>query len=237
MNIAVPITQRFDQPAGVLASVAHEIQPQQTLMLNGIKRKLLKNTTLLYEEDPIKHVYEVISGTIKAVKILADGRRQVIGFFSTGDIIGVPLELKAFYSLETVTATNILCYPISQLNAAMGRSPEFTKRVFQFIYGELEKHMNHMVSLGRKRPKERVAAFLLQYHQKNIDAGHTNNVVKLPMTRIDISDYLGLTQETVCRVLSRFRRSGVIQARSSNEIIVLDLPALRQIAQSGLLLH
>lgn len=235
MNIAVPVIKEFDQSVGILTSVLQEKGPRQISPLNGIKRKLSKNTTLLYEEDSIKHVYEVISGTIKAVKILADGRRQVIGFFSAGDIIGMPLELKAFYSLETVTNANIVCYPVSQLNVAMGRSPEFTKRVFQFIYGEIEKHMNHMVSLGRKRPKERVAAFLLQYYQKSVDAGHRDNFIELAMSRIDISDYLGLTQETVCRVLGRFKRNNIIEARNSHEIFVLDLPALQQIAQSGLL--
>ena len=92
-----------------------------------------------------------------------------------------------------------------------------------------------MISLGRRRPKERIATFLLDYYNKRVDRGLSDQVVELPMSRVDISDYLGLTQETVCRVLSHFKRRAIITSRNSHEITILDLPSLQRMAQSSVL--
>jgi len=235
MNIASPIQNCFDQSEGILASAAHAANPNQMSALSGIKRRLAKNSTLLHEEDDVKHVYEVVSGTVKTSKLLADGRRQIIGFFSAGDIIGLPVEFAAFYSVEAVTQATILCYPITQLHAVMGQSQDLRKFVFGHIHNELEKHIEHMISLGRRRPKERIATFLLDYYNKRVDRGLSDQVVELPMSRVDISDYLGLTQETVCRVLSHFKRRAIITSRNSHEITILDLPSLQRMAQSSVL--
>lgn len=235
MNITTPLAGPYHPQAGLLASFIQETNFDRSLQLSGIKRNLTRGSTLLHEEDKAKYIYDVVAGTIKAVKILVDGRRQVIGFFSAGDIIGLPLEYRAYYSLEAVTASTVLCYPITQIDAAMGHSPDLTKLVFAHVHSELEKQMDHMISLGRKRPKERVASFLLKYYRRRQEEGFADGGIELPMSRVDISDYLGLTQETVCRVLSLFKRRGIISARNSHQIQILDLPSLEHIAQSGLI--
>jgi len=235
MNIASPMSNCFGQPEGILASAAHAANPNQMLALSGINRKLSKGSTLLHEEDDVKHVYEIVSGTVKTSKLLTDGRRQIIGFFGAGDIIGLPVEFAAFYSVEAVTQATILCYPITQLHTVMGQSHDLRKFVFGHIHSELEKHIEHMISLGRKRPKERIASFLLDFHNKRVEMGFKDQVIELPMSRVDISDYMGLTQETVCRVLSFFKRRAIITSRNSHEITILDLPSLERMAQSSVL--
>ena len=66
---------------------------------------------------------------------------------------------------------------------------------------------NHMLLLGRKNSRERVAAFLLEMNGRLTAAG----VMALPMNRRDIADYLGLTIETVSRALSEFQRKGYLK--------------------------
>ena len=65
---------------------------------------------------------------------------------------------------------------------------------------------SHMLLLGRMTASERVATFLLEIAERR-DAARA---IDLPMSRSDIADYLGLTIETVCRVLSAFKRAGAI---------------------------
>ena len=60
--------------------------------------------------------------------------------------------------------------------------------------------------LGRMTAPERIAAFLLEM----FDRRERTKSIDLPMSRIDIADYLGLTVETVCRTLSTLKRDGVI---------------------------
>ena len=61
---------------------------------------------------------------------------------------------------------------------------------------------NHVLLLGRKTAEERVAAFLLEMNSRLT----ATEGMALPMERRDIADYLGLTLETVSRVLSNFNR-------------------------------
>jgi CRP-like cAMP-binding protein len=76
--------------------------------------------------------------------------------------------------------------------------------------------------LGRMTAPERVAAFLLEMCEQR----DRTKILDLPMSRNDIADYLGLTIETVCRVLSSFRREGVIAIPNPHRIELRDRAAL-----------
>ena len=83
---------------------------------------------------------------------------------------------------------------------------------------------NHMLLLGRKNSRERVAAFLLEMNGRLTAAG----VIALPMNRRDIADYLGITLETVARALSEFHRKGYLKFVEpiQREIVVLNAAGL-----------
>jgi CRP-like cAMP-binding protein len=80
--------------------------------------------------------------------------------------------------------------------------------------------------LGRMTATERVASFLLEMSERNDDEKH----VELPMCRCDIGDYLGITIETVYRVMSDLKRRGVIEV-SAHSITLLDRFALEAIGE------
>ena len=65
-----------------------------------------------------------------------------------------------------------------------------------------------LILLGRKTASERMASFLLEMAERLPERGDC--VVRLPMTRTDVADYLGMTIETVCRILAHLRRDGTI---------------------------
>jgi CRP-like cAMP-binding protein len=82
--------------------------------------------------------------------------------------------------------------------------------------------------LGRMTAPERVAAFLLEMFERR----ERTKFLDLPMLRIDIADYLGLTVETVCRTLSTFRRDGIISVPNPHRIELLDRGALEEIGEA-----
>jgi CRP-like cAMP-binding protein len=82
--------------------------------------------------------------------------------------------------------------------------------------------------LGRMTAPERVAAFLLEMFERRERA----KALDLPMSRIDIADYLGLTVETVCRTLSTFRRDGIIAVPNPHRIELLDRAALEAVGEA-----
>jgi CRP/FNR family transcriptional regulator len=97
---------------------------------------------------------------------------------------------------------------------------------------ELAAAQQQMVLLGRKTATERLASFLVLLAQRaERIPGRPANHVRLPMSRSDIADYLGLTKETVSRVLSSFRRDRLIRLRSADEVELIDGPGLEQLAE------
>jgi CRP-like cAMP-binding protein len=84
-----------------------------------------------------------------------------------------------------------------------------------------------MLMLARMSALERVATFLIEMFERR-DA---SRALDLPMSRTDIADYLGLTIETVCRVLSGFKRDGVIDIPNAHRIELRDRAALAALAE------
>jgi CRP/FNR family transcriptional regulator, nitrogen fixation regulation protein len=93
---------------------------------------------------------------------------------------------------------------------------------------ETLKHAeDHMLLLGRKLALEKVAAFLLEMDKRLAGTG----MMALPMTRLDIADYLGLRLETVSRALSDLRDQGVLEfaETSKRQILLRDRQRLQKL--------
>src|SRR5579871_971113 len=85
---------------------------------------------------------------------------------------------------------------------------------------------DQMVLLGRKSAEERVVSFLLSIHRK---CG-PGSEIELPMSRLDMADYLGLTIETVSRMMTSLVRRGLIRATGRHKLALRNLSTLRDIA-------
>ncbi len=86
--------------------------------------------------------------------------------------------------------------------------------------------------IGRQTAKERVASFLLLLHaRKGVRA---NEVLNLPVGRKDVADYLGLTVETVSRILAELKRAGLIKfLRTNRQIVIRNVGVLRAVAEGN----
>ena len=93
---------------------------------------------------------------------------------------------------------------------------------------DLANAQTRMLLLGRMTAAERVASFLLEISERR-DA---RRAIDLTMSRNDIADYLGLTIETVCRVLSMFKRDGMIAIPNPHRIEVRDRAMLEAVGDA-----
>ena len=96
------------------------------------------------------------------------------------------------------------------------------KRLLEVAANELVAAQEQMLLLGRKTARERLASFLLMQSRQGMPCGHSRQRFRLPMTRSDIADYLGLTIETVSRTLTRLRAEGLIDIVSQSELVIRD---------------
>ena len=77
--------------------------------------------------------------------------------------------------------------------------------------------------LGRQNAVERMAAFILDVAERQ----GVDDAVILPMQRADIADYLGLTFETVSRILRKLKEQGIIRVPSVKQIEIVQADALK----------
>lgn len=198
-----------------------------------IERRLPRRGTLFHDGDQLNYLYEVASGMIRTSRHFADGRRQLLDFFSVGEFVGTPYARMASCAAEAVVATTVLCYPVSQVTATMAQSVSLTRTVLKAVHQDAERQMDHIMMLSRRCPDERVAAFLLKYCSADDASVSDRPTILLPMSRVDIADYLGLSQETVCRVLARLKQAGIIDVDGRNKLTVNNVSMLQNFSESG----
>ena len=147
------------------------------------------------------------------VKLLEDGRRQIGDFLWPGDLLGMDdLDLHDF-GAEAVTDTTLRRYPRRMVEALAQSNAALAFRLRTLAGANLRHAYQQMTLLARTSATERIAAFLLDMHRRSTVTDR--RLLYVPMSRMDIADYLGLTIETVCRTLAKLRRDGIVELSQS----------------------
>lgn len=181
--------------------------------------------TLFEEGDQAAALYRISQGVVMAYKLLADGRRQVTGFLFPGDFLGLTFDSRYVYGAETVTQCRLLGYPTGQLERLLETCPQLERHMLRLANHELLAAQQQMILLGRKTAEERLASLLCAFSRRQAARGEADNPVWLPMCRGAIADYLGLTLETVSRLVTKLCGEGLISKRG-HQFICLEEPEL-----------
>jgi CRP/FNR family transcriptional regulator, anaerobic regulatory protein len=187
-------------------------------------------TCLFHEGDSADRVFNITRGTLKLYKLLPDGRRQVAGFAYPGDILGITTHEEHAFTAETLEPCEYCRFARDRFLCFVDEHQEVGRELFLLAAHELAAAREHMVVLGRKRAPERVASFLLGLFDRVRAQNADWEIVRLPMTRTDIADYLGLTKETVSRTFTRLRKAGLIALLPADRVELLQRKELEQLA-------
>lgn len=221
-------------PVPPMAKPRTETMTVEFIKLASTLQKVKAGKTLFGEGDAAAAVFEVVQGIMKLYKLLPDGRRQIMGFVSTGHMIGCAQDDSYRYTAEAITEVTLTRYPRGQFDRLVDEVPGFARRVLAARAQDLQSAQDQMLLLGRKTALERIATFLLLLDTLQASP-HMPEDVHVPMTRCDIADYLGLTIETVSRTLSKLKADRVISLPSANQIKLLDLCRLQELAAGEVL--
>ena len=216
-----------------LLSVCGALDPAELPRLADISRSFTvePRTVFVNEGDPSRHLFNVAAGLVKLYKRLSDGRQQITGFLFAGDFLGLAAGGKYPCSAAAVTRVTFCRFERPQLEKLLEDIPKMEHRLLGIASDELAAAQEQMLLLGRKTAREKVASFLVALSGRSGRSGTAAEPLLLAMTRFDIGDYLGLTVETVSRMLTRFRKEGLIELPTSDRIVFLDRPALEVIAE------
>ncbi len=192
----------------------------------GVRMTFAKDEEVYAQEEDADLIYRVVSGVVRTTRLLSDGRRQVGAFYYPGDLIGLETGPVHRFSAEAICDSVVLVVRRSALKAFAGDTA-FERAAWEAARRELERTQDHLLVLGRKTACEKVASFLMSLAQR--EPAETGRV-SMPMSRQDMADYLGLTIETVSRMLTQLQGQSVVEFDGCRKFKVKCWDALEQMA-------
>jgi len=202
----------------------------RNLFVTRPSESLAANEVVFWEGDPAEHLFEIASGCLRLYKLMPDGRRAITGFMFAGEILGVSFKDRYLFTAEAVTDVTLRRYSRAHMEASLARMPGLSRELLAMACDELSAAQDQMLLLARKTAQERIASFLLTVAKRMSVTGGPAKEIELPMARLDIADFLGLTIETVSRVLSKLKAEGVIALPNAHRVVLGKPHNLSQIA-------
>jgi len=201
----------------------------------GISVPIEPGRRFMEEGEAAENFFIVTNGTAKLLKMLPDGRQQITSFVGDGDFLGLALSTQYSYSVEAITQVRLCRFSRPRMRQLFADFPLMEKRLLASACHELVLAQEQMLLLGRKSARERLASFLVHWAGKSeptsLPGGSRKQIlVKLPMSRSDIGDYLGMQIETVSRTLKVLKVAGVIATAPGWGVMIQDLARLQALS-------
>ena len=193
------------------------------------------DTYLFFQGDPPDALYIIWSGRVKLVRHTSQGRDVVASVLGPGQLIG---EMAIFdgrpYSMSAITLEDTAVVTISRndLMTIIQRYPDVSLQVILELNRRLRFCTELVRSLAVDRVEQRIARTLLRLKDLGGVPGPEGEgiLIDIHLTRQDIAEMTGTTVETAIRVMSRFRKEGLIKT-IKGKTILLDVEGLEAIAR------
>ncbi|MCT7941779.1 electron transport transcriptional regulator EtrA [Shewanella holmiensis] len=195
------------------------------------KKPVQKGDQIFKSGDNLRALYAIRSGTIKSYTITEQGDEQITGFHLAGDVIGFDgIHSQMHQSFAQALETSMVCeIPYDTLDELSGSMPKLRQQIMRLMSNEIMIDQEMILLLSKKNAEERLAAFIYNLANRFGERGFSPKEFRLTMTRGDIGNYLGLTVETISRLLGRFQKSDFIEV-NGKYISIIDHRALGLLA-------
>lgn len=192
-----------------------------------------RGTQVLVQGQRSAHVFTVLEGVLIRFKLLEDGRRQIVNFMFPGDLIGLQAAMgePLAHGVEALTGARLCVFARGRFAELVHNHPDLGYDVIWLAAKEEAALEEHLVALGQRTARERIAYLAVFLVQRAIETGLANgNSVTLSVTQTQIADMLGLSLVHTNRTLQTLRQSNLIMWNLS-EIQIADMDAAREFAR------
>ncbi|WP_348728371.1 fumarate/nitrate reduction transcriptional regulator Fnr [Rheinheimera texasensis] len=176
------------------------------------KRPSHKGDHLFEAGKPLQALYAVRTGSFKTYTLTEQGEEQITGFHLPGDVIGFDaIGDQQHPSYAQALETAMVCeIPFNNLDQLLDQVPKLRQQLMRLMSQDIHGDQQMMLLLNRKTAEEKLAAFITNLAQRFGSRGFSRKEFRLTMTRGEIGNYLGLTVETISRLLGRFHKDELI---------------------------
>lgn len=190
-----------------------------------------KGEALFLEGDNVNGVYCIKEGVCKMTKLSANGKDQIVKLTQKGELLGqrsLISDEPANLSAIAVEDMQVCFIPKSEILNFFNTNNNFSMSLMKSICGDLKDADDTLVNLAQKNVKERLAQTLL-YFEKNFGVSNDNSL-KLQLSREEIASIIGTATESCIRLLSEFKKLGLIELQGK-KITILDKAKLKRLIE------
>lgn len=194
-------------------------------------RPLHRNDMVFEQGQAFESIYAVRAGAIKVYSVSPQGEEQVIGFYLPGEIFGLDaIDDNTHQCSAKALETSTICeIPYSRLQDLSHEVPKLQTQMYRLLSREIRQDQNLQLLLSRMSAEERLSSFLMNLAVRYQARKLSPTAFRLPMSRADIGNYLGLAVETVSRAFTRMQENGIIEV-DQREVRIRDRHELCRLA-------
>ena len=208
-----------------------EVDVNRLDQIIGRRHRIMRDESLYRMDDPFVNLYAIRFGHFKTYQVNASGEQQITGFQMAGELLGMDAISTDRHHCEAIALedSEVCEIPFSRLEELFASVPSLLRQFHRIMSQEITREQNVMLLLGNMRAEQRFAAFLVNLASRYAARGYSSTQFQLRMSREDIANYLGLTIESISRLLSRFRKEGWLEA-DKRDITLLQPVLLKAMA-------
>ena len=158
--------------------------------------------------DKFKSLYVIQKGIAKSETSNIDGRQQVTGFYFPGDLIGIDSISKDELPCDLIAIEKTwLCeIPFNKLEKLCSADPGLQHELFMRMGQKIYHDEYCYLAVRNEAAEKRILGFITELFYKLEESKYiSGNCLQLPMTKVDISSYLGIQPETFSRSMKRLQ--------------------------------
>lgn len=195
------------------------------------RRRVQRDEQLYSMGQDFTSLYAVRLGHFKTAQVNQRGEQQITGFHMTGDLLGMEAIGAGLHSCSAVALedSEVCEIPFGRLQELVAQVPELMQQFHRTMAREIQREQAVALFLGSMRAEQRLALFLTQLGKRYAARGFSPASFQLRMSREDIGGYLGLTIESISRLLARFKKLGLL-AVEKRGVTLLDPVRLKAMA-------
>ncbi|MDF2803329.1 MAG: hypothetical protein K0S61_3232 [Anaerocolumna sp.] len=197
-------------------------------------REFKKGEALFHIGDAVNSIIIMNVGSVKAYKYTPDGREQILYVFSDGDFLGEQYLLsnqKAGYTVEALEKVKVCMLSKSQFYQLLTLHPDMGVKIIEELGIRMSKLENTLQSMGVRSVDARISSLLLDFSSKYGDKTKEGILIRLPLSREGMANYLGIARETVSRKLIQLENEGLIRSVTNKNLLILKEESLKNMIE------
>lgn len=226
----------FDGAPANPGAVINLLSRSQQEKLRSITTVLVckRGATIFSKREEARFIYVVDEGMVRLTQCAENGQRHILAFMIPGDLFGLPDSGRYVDSAEAISASRLHQIPWQQIQQMMLAEPQLQFTLFAKVAHDFHQAQLRIMNLTMQNTCQRLASFLLDLTDGPEFFDQRRSLLKLPVNRFDLADFIGSAPESTARAFAKLESLGLVQRVTSRLIEILDQEGLRSFQRGPL---